>query len=225
MGLVADNQNCIDLFLNELNNNQKTNIIQLIGRGISFYNLDDITSYYDALVKLEGDINELAKYNSLYERISSLSEGNPSPNFKYKNMQGERVSLTSLKGKLVYIDVWATWCGPCKAQIPYLKQLEELYRNKDIEFVSISIDQPKDEEKWRKMVVEKELKGIQLIADDAWKSLFVKDYVIQGIPRFILLDKKGNIISPSAPRPGQYVENGDMSLNSDIKDLINQYLD
>tara|TARA_Y100000385_G_scaffold291728_1_gene371791 strand:+ start:2811 stop:4199 length:1389 start_codon:yes stop_codon:yes gene_type:complete len=225
MGLVADNQNCVDLFLNELNNNQKTNIIQLIGRGISFYNLDDITSYYDALLKLEGDINELAKYNSLYERISSLSEGSPSPNFNYKNIQGKKVSLTSLKGKLVYIDVWATWCGPCKAQIPYLKQLEELYRNKAIEFVSISIDQPKDEEKWRKMVVGKQLKGIQLIADDAWKSSFVKDYVIQGIPRFILLDKKGNIISPSAPRPGQYGENGDMSLNSEIKDLINQYLD
>ena len=225
IGLVADNQNCVDLFINELNTNQKNNIIQLIGRGISFYNMDDITSYYNALVKLVEDKNELAKYNSLYERISSLSKGSSSPNFKYKNMQGKVVSLNDLKGKLVYIDVWATWCGPCKAQIPYLKQLEELYRNKAVEFVSISIDQPKDEEKWKKMVVEKELKGIQLMADNAWKSSLVKDYVIQGIPRFILLDEKGNIISPFAPRPGQYEESGGMTLNSEIKDLIDQNLD
>tara|TARA_B100001287_G_scaffold46460_2_gene35526 strand:- start:5725 stop:7104 length:1380 start_codon:yes stop_codon:yes gene_type:complete len=225
IGLVANNQSCIDYFSNELNNNQKNYIIKLIGKGISFYNTNDIDAYYNALLKLVDNKNELVIYKSLYDKITSLSKGSPSPKFKYKDIQGKIISLNQLKGKLVYIDVWATWCGPCKVQIPYLKQLEELYRNKAIEFVSISIDQPKDEEKWRKMVVEKKLKGIQLFADNAWKSSFVKDYVIQGIPRFILLDKNGNIISPFAPRPGLYTKNGSISLNSEILDLIDQNLD
>ena len=75
---------------------------------------------------------------------------------------------------------------PCKAQIPYLKELEEKYRTKEVAFVSISIDQLKDSTKWKKMIVDKELKGIQIMADNAWRSTFVKDYIIEGIPRFIL---------------------------------------
>jgi thiol-disulfide isomerase/thioredoxin len=225
LGLVADNQNCYNTFNNDLTNTQKSNITKLIGRGISFYNNKDITPFYDALEKIIDDNKELAIYKSLYERITSLNEGSSSPLFSYKSIDNKTVSLKDLKDHLVYIDVWATWCGPCKAQIPYLKQLEENYKGKAIEFVSISIDQLKDEDKWRKMVKEKELKGIQLIADNAWKSSFVKDYVIQGIPRFILLDKKGDIISPFAPQPGAYNEKGNISLNPEITELINQHLD
>ena len=62
------------------------------------------------------------------------------PNFNLPNQNGETISLSDLKGKYVYIDVWATWCGPCIAEIPSLKKVEKLYHNKNIEFVSISID-------------------------------------------------------------------------------------
>ena len=110
-------------------------------------------------------------------------------------------SLESLKGKYVYIDVWATWCGPCIREIPYLKEVEKDYHNKPVSFVSISIDEPKDYEKWKTMVSEKELGGIQLIADNNWNSKFVKEYAILGIPRFILIDPQGNIVSADAPRP------------------------
>ncbi|WP_321538468.1 TlpA family protein disulfide reductase [Flavobacterium piscinae] len=72
---------------------------------------------------------------------------------------------------------------------------------KNIEFVSISIDDKKDHEKWKKMVADKELKGIQLFADNDWKSDFVKKYAIDGIPRFILIDTEGKIVNADAPRP------------------------
>ena len=75
------------------------------------------------------------------------------------------------------------------------------YHDKNIEFVSISIDQAKDHEKWVAMVNDKELGGVQLYADSDWKSKFITDYFINGIPRFILLDEQGNIVSPDAPRP------------------------
>jgi thiol-disulfide isomerase/thioredoxin len=127
--------------------------------------------------------------------------GTPSPSFDYENHKGGTTSLESLKGKYVYVDVWATWCGPCRAEIPHLKKVEGAYHGKNIEFVSISIDAAKDHEKWQKFVTDKELGGIQLFADNDWNSQFVKDYQINGIPRFILIGPKGEIVSADAPRP------------------------
>ena len=121
----------------------------------------------------------------------------------------------------MYVDVWATWCGPCKAQIPFLKQLEEKYREEDIAFVSLSIDQLKNISKWKDMIVDKKLEGIQIIADKAWRSKFVTDYVIEGIPRFILIDKDGNLMDPMAPRPAIYVE-GEMQLNEEIQKIFDE---
>jgi len=110
--------------------------------------------------------------------------------------------LENLKGKNVYVDVWATWCGPCKREIPHLKELEKKYhKNDDIVFMSVSIDKMEDKDKWLKMVEEKELSGVQLMADKAWKSSICDDYAIKGIPRFLLIDKEGNIMDKNAPRP------------------------
>jgi thiol-disulfide isomerase/thioredoxin len=131
-----------------------------------------------------------------------LAKGNVSPKFTdYENFKGGTTSLDDLKGKYVYVDVWATWCGPCKREIPFLKEVEKAYHGKNIEFVSISIDQAKDHEAWTKMVADLELGGVQLFADNDWKSQFVTDYKINGIPRFILIDPQGNIVTPDAPRP------------------------
>ena len=146
---------------------------------------------------------------------TDLPKGAPSPVFSsYENHSGGTTSLTDLKGKYVYIDVWATWCGPCKAEIPHLKKVEADYHGKNIEFVSVSIDRPKDHEKWVSMVIEKELGGVQLYADNNWESKFVKDYYIKGIPRFILIDPDGNVISPNAPRPS------DPKLRTLLEELI-----
>ena len=101
----------------------------------------------------------------------------------------------------MYIDVWATWCGPCIAEIPSLKTIEKAFHGKNIQFLSISIDADKDYDKWKKMILDKELGGMQLMADNNWESQFVEDFMIKGIPRFILVDPKGNILDANAPRP------------------------
>lgn len=143
----------------------------------------------------------LAKLTEQYNKLKTITKGKPSPTFNYENHKGGSTSLEDLKGKYVYIDVWATWCGPCLREIPSLKEVEKDYKNKNIHFLSISIDEPKDYEKWKTMVTEKELVGIQLMADSNWKSQFVQEYAIMGIPRFILIDAEGNIVSADAPRP------------------------
>ena len=128
-------------------------------------------------------------------------KGQPSATFNYENAKGGTTSLESLKGKYVYVDVWATWCGPCRQQIPFLKQIEEKYHGKKIEFVSISVDKAADHEKWKKMVTDQALGGIQLFADKDWSSAFVTAYGINSIPRFILIGPDGKIVDGDAKRP------------------------
>ncbi len=171
-------------------------------------NLDGVSGLDTAFVANEKlGFARLKKYlGSLQEKASyiktALGKGKTSPKFiAYENNAGGKTSLDDLKGKYVYIDVWATWCRPCLAEIPYLKEVEKAYHGKNIEFVSLSIDKPKDYDKWKTMIKEKKLGGIQLLADKAGKSEFIKNYKIEGIPRFILIDPKGNIITPNAPRP------------------------
>ncbi|WP_289046430.1 TlpA disulfide reductase family protein [uncultured Olleya sp.] len=144
-----------------------------------------------------------------------LPAGTPSPTFEnYENYEGGTTSLSDLKGKYVYIDVWATWCGPCIGEIPALQKLEKEYEGKNIAFVSISTDNGRgyraaskeesfelSKEGWRKMIAEKNMSGIQLFADNAFQSDFVTGYKINSIPRFILIGPEGNIVNPDAPRP------------------------
>lgn len=138
-----------------------------------------------------------------YESAAKANKlnGKASPDFDYENYKGGKTKLSDLKGKYVYIDLWATWCGPCRGEIPFLQKIEEKYHGKNIEFVSVSIDKAKDYEKWKKFVADKNLGGIQLFADKDWESEFVTSYGVTGIPRFILIDPKGNIVDSDADRP------------------------
>lgn len=150
--------------------------------------------------EIENSVKGLKQYYQEELAMQKLNNA-PSPTFNYENHKGGTTKLEDLRGKYVYIDVWATWCGPCIAEIPHLKRVEQQFHGKNIEFVGISIDTKKDYEKWKKFVVTKELAGIQLFADNDWNSDFVKAYGINGIPRFILIDPKGNIVDANAERP------------------------
>ena len=159
------------------------------------------------VIKLEKEANMklIDFYNTNYERehgsALAFKKGALSPKFSYPDTTGKIISLDDLKGNYVYVDVWATWCGPCKREIPYLKELDAAYENKAIDFVSLSIDKQEDKEKWLKMIQDENLQGIQILADSDWNSDFVKAYKITGIPRFILIDQEGNIVNSNAPRP------------------------
>ena len=218
-GLSSGDLKTLELYNEDLMEMQKKSIVNSLKRGISFYNMEKLDVYYQTIVKLAPNDKGFDRMKEKYDRIKNLKKGSPSPSFNYPDTSGENISLESLKGKLVYVDVWATWCGPCKAQIPFLKQLEEKYREEEIAFVSLSIDKLKNISKWKDMIVDKELKGIQIIADKAWRSKFVTDYIIEGIPRFILIDKDGNLMDPMAPRPAVYVE-GEMQLNEEIQKIF-----
>jgi len=145
---------------------------------------------------------------------SALAEiGKPSPEFNnYENYDGTKTSLKDFKGKYVYIDVWATWCGPCRREIPYLKELENTFEGKEIVFVSISIDKANAHKTWKKMIADKKMGGIQLFVGN--DKNFITAYRVNSIPRFILIDPTGNIVATNATRPSQ----------SQTKDLLKKLL-
>ena len=179
-----------------------------------------------AIPKLDSVIKsqELNKNNRLLEYLKKnyarerqfstvLAKGEPSPKFpKLENYKGAKKALDDFKGKYVYIDVWATWCGPCKQQIPFFSKMVDEYKGKNIVFIGISTDGArrnggsieKANAKWRAMVKAKKMTGVQLFAGTSTFNVdFSRPYNISGIPRFILIDPNGNIIEANAPRPSQ----------------------
>ena len=179
-----------------------------------FYNSGkdvDSSIINNGLKQIDPMLNYYKKYlNAELALFRDLPKGAVSPTFVgYENFKGGKTSLKDLRGKYVYVDIWATWCGPCKAEIPALKELEKKYHGKNIVFVSLSVDDDrshggsweKAHETWKKFVADESLGGVQLFSPKGWKSEFVQGYRITGIPRFVLIDPKGNIVTPSAPRP------------------------
>ena len=102
-----------------------------------------------ALQKKEMEIELLQMKMEFKNKQAQLKLNNaPSTTFDYVNFAGGKTKLEDLRGKYVYIDVWATWCGPCRGEIPFLAKVEEKYKGKNIAFVSISADEDKDFDKW-----------------------------------------------------------------------------
>ncbi|MDY0201396.1 MAG: TlpA disulfide reductase family protein [Tenuifilaceae bacterium] len=164
----------------------------------SFEVAKNVAEHFIANAKTEAYISKVE--NELAKRML-LAPGKPAPDFNLTGIDGKEYSLSDFKGKLLYIDFWATWCNPCRAEIPHLAKLKEAYANKNITIIGISLDD--DKAAWEKMVTEEPLKGIQLHAEKAWQSDISKNYQIYGIPTFVLIDAEGNIIEYPASRPSQ----------------------
>lgn len=127
-----------------------------------------------------------------------LKKRDACPEFVFKDTEGKEVLLEQFKGKYVVVDVWASWCYPCKQEFPNLKKLEEKYKDKNIVFVSISCDA--QERRWKNELgfLHEKLALQWWIAGN---EAFMKAFEIAAIPRVILLDKKGRVVDLKLPKP------------------------
>lgn len=157
--------------------------------------MDNADKYIEIFKKYVTDEKLLSEFENLCSRQGELREGKPAPDFNYVDSKGQMVSLSSLRGNFVYIDVWASWCAPCRREIPALKELAKEF--KQITFVGISVD--KDEAAWKKALDEEKPAGIQLFVNGDLE--WMKAFGVNSLPRFIFLDPEGNIVAVHATKP------------------------
>lgn len=170
--------------------------------------------------------NRYTKYQSLYGKNAKTNTQKASDlNFSdiYKlsadvtltDAQNNPITLKNLldsnKGKVVYIDFWASWCAPCRKAFPAYKKIKEAYKNEDITFVFISGD--KDEGRWKKAEIEEQLSNSYLATNHP-DAKFYEDLHLKSFPRYLIFDKNGKLVRDRAPGP-----------NSDtIKDMLDELL-
>lgn len=197
----VDKSNYIDLNLEYLHNDRLKGEYII---GNEFRRFKSYDQYLTGMKKYE-------KYfvtPSLKQRAEAVGSklydtraGGQAADFTYPDVNGKMVSLSDFKGKVVLVDVWATWCGPCRGEIPHLKKLEEEMHGKDVVFLGVSVDEEKDKQKWIEFINKEGLKGVQVLAS-GWSKI-AQDYKINGIPRFMVFDRQGKIVSVDAPRPSK----------------------
>ncbi len=164
---------------------------------------DSYLEYYEMVEPYLNTAYLQEKLKAFELSIRKFEKGATAFDFDGKDINGKVHKLSDYKGSLVYVDVWATWCGPCKTQIPALKELEKKFHGQPITFLSLSVDKPKDQQKWIDFVKAEDLKGVQLMADKAFDSDVAKAYGINAIPRFMLFDKEGKVVTIDASRPSE----------------------
>jgi thiol-disulfide isomerase/thioredoxin len=131
-------------------------------------------------------------------RVRSMGRGKKAPDFRVVNLRDSVTTLSGFAGRYVVLDLWATWCQPCKREAPFFEELAELYTDLDLAFASVSIDEQK--QRWMMEAAQKKNKVVQLWATHA-KEDFEEKLAVNSIPRFILLDPRGNIINAEMPLP------------------------
>ncbi|MEQ8875048.1 MAG: TlpA disulfide reductase family protein [Phycisphaerales bacterium] len=119
---------------------------------------------------------------------------------------GEPIDMSKLRGKVVVVDFWATWCGPCIAEMPHMKKLYAAYKDKGVEFVGISLDAPRNEEdpskdgllKLRNWVADNDVTWPQYYQGNGWQSEFSSGWQVKSIPAIFLVDQQGRLVTPNA---------------------------
>ena len=190
-------------FLNRNFTNQSLKdevIAGLIGRFTNSYtNNNSFKKDFKRLNELASSIGNAEKRSEVLNKFSNLKytmKGANLPDITLKDIQGNPVKLHRFKGKYIYIDLWASWCGPCIKEIPSLNKLKEYFEDDNIAFLSISIDE--NVKDWHEKVEELNLKGKQF---HMGKSKLPTILNINAIPHFVLYSPEGKLINYKASRP------------------------
>jgi len=172
---------------------------QLITRSETLF----VKELFESSKPLLKSADALKKYDERYANIKADEfAGKPAVELNAVGLDGAEKKLSDFKGKYIYIDVWATWCGPCKQMTPFFMKLADQYKGKDVVFLSLSADKVKDEQNWKDYVAEHFSDNcVPVWTGSDFKNDFIREYKINAIPRFLMIDPQGNIYSSKFWRP------------------------
>lgn len=143
--------------------------------------------------RVDEALNQIEEQKKSAAAQASLQPGAIFPDFSEKDMTGAPLSISGLKGQVVLVDFWATWCGPCVAELPNVLAAYEKYHAKGFEIVGISLD--RSEDALKKFIAEKNMTWPQYFDGKGWDSALGRQYGITSIPATYLLDRDGRIVA------------------------------
>jgi len=149
-----------------------------------------------AMAKLDESIATSPYYQLISERASKLESvavGQEAPDFTMNDTEGNAFSLSSLKGKYVLVDFWASWCGPCRRENPNVVKLYSEFKDKGFDILGVSLDEKKDA--WLKAIEDDQLAWNHVSDLKGWKNEAAQLYAVSSIPHTVLLDPEGKIIA------------------------------
>lgn len=163
------------------------------------FSAQDVNSYLDKYIHITQDTLLPNKIRDQYNLSADANQ------LLLKDIHGKPTNLNILlkknRGKVIYVDFWASWCVPCREEMPPSAKLRELYKGKDVVFVYLAF---KDQESsWKKAVEQEGLSEVpdNFLITNPKNSKILEKLKLELIPRYIIFDKQGNIVEVNAPRP------------------------
>ena len=169
---------------------------------------NELLAIRNLIEKNVAESKQKEKIMTLYDSYATIMPGTQAPDVAFKDAEGNRYTISNFKGKVIVIDVWATWCGSCLKNMPKFMELINTFKdNRDVVFFTVSTDSDELKDKWLE-AIEKHKMGemLNLTPDRNSTSHFEDKYFVSSVPRYIVIDKEGKIVSAFAPKPGKELE-------------------